>query len=361
MPILMFDENAEFRNNEWQQQMSACKVREILLVHGTFTGDDPLGFIALIDPKFEVLANALRIREKGLVDLLAKDLGNYTQQYADKLGSILNLACKRFTWSSGNCHLARLEGTLELARILAKNITENKIQPDERILLLGHSHAGQLFALLTTFLEDTGKAEAIYAIMDKYDDLKKQKESLLDCLGIVRTIHLDFVTFGTPVRYPWGKYAKARLLAIVNHRSKVHLSGLLSTRDGDYVQQWGVEGSDFVPPDKSNITMNDAFDAVLDTGRDAELLKNSLKREDRRDPIHADGKSVCETVLVDYRDDAAHYHESTTLPVYFLNILNYLDIFHCVRTLFGHGAYTRERAMPFNMQLIVDKLYPVTN
>lgn len=361
MEILRLDEGAEFNNDEWRQQMSAYGVREVLLVHGTFAGDDPLGFISLFEPRFEVLANALKIHQKKLTDILLKDLGNYTQQYADKLGDALNMACKRFTWSSGNYHLARLESTMELARTLAEKIIENRIQRDERILLLGHSHAGQLFALLTTFLEQGDKASRIYAIMDKYDDLKKHKANLMDCLELIRSVYLDFVTFGTPVRYSWGRYARARLLAVVNHRSKVQLSGLFATRDGDYVQQWAVEGTDFLPPEKDDMNMNDAFDAVLDIGRDMGLVANSMKRVQINDPIYADGSKVCETVLVDYRDDIGHYHESTTLPVYFLNILNHLDIFHCVRTLFGHGAYTRERAIPFNMNLVVGKLYPAKN
>lgn len=359
MAILTFDENAKFHPDEWQQQMLACRVREVLLVHGTFAGDDPLGIIALFDPKIEMLASVLKIHQKKLADMLAKDLGNYTQQYADALGVVLNMACNRFTWSSGNYHLARIKGAIGLARTLAESIGKNNIQPDESILLLGHSHAGQLFALLTTFLENGVKANEIYAIMDKYDDLKKLRANLLCCLETIKTVNLDFVTFGTPVRYPWGKYAKARLLAVVNHRSRVQPSGLLATRDGDYVQQWGVEGSDFPPPDEGDASKNDAFDAVLDTGRSPALVKNSLEREEYRDPIHADGENVGETILVDYRDDAAHYQGSTTLPVFFMNILNHLDIFHCVRTLFGHGAYTRENAMPFNMNLVVGKLYPL--
>jgi hypothetical protein len=224
---------------------------------------------------------------------------------------------------------------------LAKIITENKILESERILLLGHSHAGQLFALLTTFLENGDKAQHLYGIMDKSNQLGKRDE-LLSNLEKIKTANLDIVTFGTPVRYSWGEYTKYRLMAIVNHRSPVNISGLLSTRDGDYVQQWGAEGTDVLPPDEKDI--NDKFDAILDKGRDISLLINSLKHTDRKDPHYANGKTVCETFRVDYKDDAS-------------SLLDKLDVTHCVKTLFGHGVYTEMRAMLFNTDIIIENLY----
>jgi len=352
MTTLTFDENEIFETDEWKQKMSANggilkrnNVRLVLLVHGTFAGDDALGLFELLAPVNKTLADSLRKKGKALIDGLSKDVGNYTTEYADALGNALDIACELLIWSSGNYHIARLKGAVKLAQELAKKITENKILANERILLLGHSHAGQLFALLTTFLANDEQARRLYDIMENHEDLREDIKKLIGYLEIIKTVNLDFVTFGTPVRYSWGEYEKSRLMAIVNHRSNVRPSGLLSTRDGDYVQQWGVEGTDLSLPQE--IIANDEFDAVLDKGRDASLLVASIEREERRDPKYASGNTVSETFLVNYKDNAP-------FPIY---LLNPLSIPHCVKTLFGHGVYTRKSTMLFNMNIIVKNWY----
>ena len=353
MTTLTFDEDEIFETDEWKQKMSENggilkinNVRLVMLVHGTFAGDDALGLFDLLEPINKTLADTLRKNGKALINKLAKDVGNYTPEYAKALGNALDLACDLFIWSSGNFHLARLNGTLELAQKLAKIITENKILGHERILLLGHSHAGQLFALLTTFLANDEQARRLYDIMENYEDLRKDLKKFIGFLEIIKTVNLDFVTFGTPVRYSWGEYEKSRLMAIVNHRSNVRLSGLLSTRDGDYVQQWGVEGTDILPP-PDKIKSNDEFDAVLDKGRDTSLLVASVAREERSDPKYASGNTVSETFLVNYKDNAP-------FQIY---LLNPFSIPHCVKTLFGHGVYTKKSTMLFNMNIIVKNWY----
>ena len=353
MTTLTFDKDEIFETDEWKKKMSAngCifkrnNVRLVFLVHGTFAGDDALGLFDLLDPINKTLADALRNKGKALINKLAKDVGNYTPDYAKALGNALDIACELFIWSSGNFHLARLKGALELAQELAKKITENKILVNERILLLGHSHAGQLFALLTSFLANDEQARRLYDIMENHEELRKDIKKLIGYLEIIKTVNLDFVTFGTPVRYSWGEYEKSRLMAIVNHRSNVRLSGLLSTRDGDYVQQWGVEGTDVLPP-LEIIKTNDEFDAVLDKGRDASLLVASVESEERRDPKYASGNTVSKTFLANYKDNAP-------FPIY---LLNPFSIPHCVKTLFGHGVYTKKSTMLFNMNIIVKNGY----
>jgi hypothetical protein len=327
--------------------MQAHKVRLVLLVHGTFAGDDALGLFELLEPINKKLANKLKNKGKRLTNTLVNDVGNYTPEYADALSHALadEIACELFIWSSGNFHLARLEGTIKLAQTLAEKITQHNILNDERILLLGHSHAGQLFALLTHFLANDAQAQGLYDIMEKDEELKAAKSKLVEQLEIIKKVNLDIVTFGTPIRYSWGKYEKFRLMAIVNHRSNVGVSGLLSTRDGDYVQQWGIEGTDILPPEK--ITLNDELDAVLDKGRDVSLLLDSLKRETRRHPHYVDGTIVSETFLINYRDNV----------VFSIYLLNPFGIPHCIKTLFGHGVYTRNSTMLFNMKFIIDNWY----
>lgn len=343
MTLLTFDEEAVFESAEWTHKMSAHgkalkenNVRLVLLVHGTFAGNDAFGLFDLFEPIIgETLANTLRVEGKELLNKLAKDVGNYTPQYADALGNALNngIITKLFTWSSGNFHLARLVGTLELADELATHISKNNIEVNERLLLIGHSHAGQLFALLSHFLANDTQAQQIYSIMAQDEELHVAQQKLLNNLALIKTINLDIVTFGTPVRYSWGMYNNYRLMPIVNHRSEVNILGLLNTMDGDYVQQWGVEGTDMLV--LSDI--NDKFDAVLDKGLDASLLLASLKRKARRQPHYADGAVVSDTFLVDYQDNALSPN--------------------CVMTLFGHGVYTRKHTLLFNMTMIVKNWY----
>ena len=358
MTTLIFDESEifNFETDACKRRMSTNgdilkknNVRQVLLVHGTFAGNDALGLFSLLEPieqkltKSTFITDKLKSHGKSLLDHLAKDIGNYTPEYEKTFSNALDhgITCKLFTWGSGNFHLARLKGTVELAQELANIITRNKILETERILLQGHSHAGQLFALLTTFLENSEKAQQLYEIMDKSKHLGKRDE-LLGNLEKIKMVNLDIVTFGTPVRYSWGEYTKYRLIAIVNHRSPVNIDGLLSTRDGDYVQQWGAEGTDVLPPDEKDL--NDKFDAILDKGRDIPALIDSLEHTDRKQPHDANGRTVGKTLLVDYKDNAS-------------SLLEHLDITHCVKTLFGHGVYTETRAMLFNTDIIVENLY----
>ena len=347
--------NLNFAENNCQQEMSVYKqhlkkhqVRLILLVHGTFAGDDAFGLFDLLEPINKRLADKLKNKGKRLINRLTKDVGNYTPEYVDTLRGALDneIICELFVWSSANYHLARLQGAIELAQSLAEKITQNNILANERLLLIGHSHAGQLFALLTHFLANNVQAQCLYAIMEKDVELKSAKTRLIEHLEIISKVNLDIVTFGTPVRYSWAKYDKYRLMAIVNHRAKVTISGLLSTRDGDYVQQWGIEGTDILPP-LEKIALNDELDALLDKGRDVSLLLENLKLETRQHPKYADGTTVCETLLIDYRDNAP----------FSIFLLNPFGIPHCIKTLFGHGIYTRNQTMLFNMGIIVHNWY----
>ena len=182
--------------------------------------------------------------------------------------------------------------------------------------------------------------------MEKHQALKGDKKKLVRHLEIIKRINLDFVTFGTPVRYTWGNHQQSRILSIINHRSNVHISGLLNTRDGDYLQHWGVEGTDMIPP-LGLIKPNDELDTVLDKGRDVSLVITNLEIEERRQPKFTNGDAINGTLLVNYKDNAP-------FSIYFLNPFS---IPHCIKTLFGHAIYTRKQTMLFNMNLIVKHFY----
>lgn len=327
------------------------QIRHVSLVHGTFAGNDALGLFDMLEPAVfrmtgsSTITDQLKRGGKQLLNSVAKDLGNFTPEYVQAFSGALDnrIECESFTWGSGNFHLARLKGAVELIAHLSDIIRRKNIHPKERLLLIGHSHAGQLFALITLFLENGEKARQLYEIVEQHDGLNNR--DLTRNIETLETIQLDIVTLGMPVRYPWGRYAKYRLLPIINHRSPVRISGLLSTRDGDYVQHWGVEGSDIAPPD--NLELNDALDAILDKGRDRDALAEHIKAETRRPSKYSDGTTMADPLLVDYKDNADFPDLASAVA----------GISHCVKTLFGHGVYTKQESMNFNLDLIARNFY----
>ena len=353
MSSISFDDDTRVGSDQWQQAMAfngnALKkshVGLIVLVHGTFAGDDGFGLFDLVESINNSWADTLKDKRRTVFNELANDVGNYTPDYASCLEKALGIRTQLYIWGSGNFHFARLKGVLGLANELASQITQRNLLPNNRILIIGHSHAGQLFALLTTFLANQDKAHHLFKIMEDQQDFTNEIPLFVKHLQLIQTLNLDFVTFGTPVRYSWGAYGRFRLMAVINHRYKIHLSGLMSTRDGDYIERLGVEGSDILPP-IGLISANDAYDAVLDKGRDLLLLKASMEHDEQRHPQYVNGEVVTETILVDYKDNAP-------FTLYFLNPFR---IPHCIKTLFGHGVYTRHSVMLFNMNLVVKNWY----
>jgi len=357
-----FDQGPEISSNAWSQRMKANgdtlkqhKVRQLFLVHGTFVGDDPSGlinFLGNIDPDHKVpilpeLNQGLKQGQKKLIDLIARDEGNFTNEYAQKLCSSLgNDICDvkdNFEWGSGDYHFARLDGALKLTQRIAEKITEKQISKDDRVLLFGHSHAGQVFALLTTLMEDGEKGKQIKkTIMTSKKVPEDRKKRFQGDLDTIKGVFLDFVTFGTPIRYQWGKNDKWRVLPVINHRSDSTISGIPSVRDGDYVQQWGVEGTD-LPSD--TLADNKLLDSILDDGINPGALIGNLNEKGRRQPKYWDGSLAHENILVDYHDNYQGLFPKL-LPIY------------SIKKVFGHGVYTTEDAMFFNTNLIIKYLYP---
>jgi len=274
------------------------------------------------------------------------DLGNFTQDYvaAFKTGIQQPIDCATWDWSSRNNHIGRLLAVPELAATLAK--TAETLSANDKVLMIGHSHAGQVFALLTVFLEESEKADKLLNILDAVDGFDKQAFS--ENIEKISGIPLDIVTLGAPVRYPWGGNGKFRLLNIVNHRDSAtafSVKGVLETRGGDYVQQWGTDGTDLKP--STNASLNDKLDAILDKGRPIDVGKK-LQEIERRQPKKINGEEAGNSLFVDYLDQGS------------LVFRVFGKVFgkpNCMETLFGHGVYTRQNSMLFNTQLIVDKYY----
>ena len=326
------------QSQEWQSEMVAlgqrltqAKVKTVYFVHGTFAGNDPVGIISCIKLVYPDLSPTLEAKLRDILkknnDKLLKDTGNYLPEYVSLFKQAIGgqIPCHLFNWSSRNHHIARLRGAVKLAHTLA-----NRHQGEERILLIGHSHAGQLFALLSNFLEKSRGLDTLYGILQEDGvDIEKLKDSLVK----VRQMKLDFATFGTPPRYGWGN--NVRLLNVINHRGKDHLAGsilgLLVTKDGDYVQQWGIAGTDLRASTSKERALNKRLDEILGTGKDVSVWLKNIKPKMR---VAQYGK----TFLVNYKDG------NKLLP-------------NVVTTFFGHGVYTKFDTMLFNTRLIANTFY----
>ena len=252
--------------------LRAAGVSAVYLAHGTFVGPDALGLIAELARLFPAAAKTVRYAVKQLVDRFAQDAGNYTEEYARLFESAINgpgmtkIPVRLFVWSSENHHIGRADGTVRLIDELAAA----RIDADRRILLWGHSHAGNTFALATNLL--AGNPETIDRFFDaaevyyrwpifRFVDIPVWQR-VRKLLSQSPTQHklplLDVVTFGTPIRYGWDTAGYSNLLHFVNHRPVEGMPGYLATfpptldnvinaAGGDYIQQLGIAGTNVMP------------------------------------------------------------------------------------------------------------------
>ena len=346
------------------EALRARRVAAIYLIHGTFVGDDTLGVVRLLERCWSTLGHDLRKYEKRLADTLVRDSGNYTWSFAqqfereinqDANGVVVNPAeripVRLFTWSSANHHLGRADGAIRLFNELCGL----KLAPSQRILLWGHSHGGNLLALLSNLLgsEPADRERFFQAAQDYYQskltsaELKapwlRARELLRPATHPLEHLPLDMVTFGTPIRYGWDAGGYARLLHFIFHRAieglapwetrfPFSLRSALSGKRGDYIQQVGIAGSN-LPPAIVDWSLHRA-DAQLGQLLQADLPKGNLwsrLRAGQRAPDEG------QTLLIDYE------HAGRLL-----------------RPAFGHAIYTRQRWLLFHAAEVVRQFYRST-
>ncbi len=336
------------QSDEWKASLrssgkvlKANKVTEIILLHGTFVGSDPINILSGLKTALPRLSarveQGINRRVRGLIDTVAQDNGNFIPSYTELLEKALGgeISVNLFYWSSSNNHLGRLEGALGLLQRFAK---DSKSGSSERKLLIGHSHARQVFALFTQFWNAAGDKNATgaqlwefieaegmasHGLQEKIVELKKSK------------LRFDFVTLGGPVRYKWCYLPEMRVLHIVNHHGETTQTPnawtFWNTSSGDYVQQWGMIGSDNIAPTPRERKLNRRLDEILGKGMHTRLWFQSVFRRERLGDF---GR----TLLIDY----FHAQRQKT---------------NFVKTVFGHGVYTRFDVMQFQFEIICKYMY----
>lgn len=344
--------------------MGAAGVVALYLVHGTFAGNDVLGLLTELARIAPSLSETLRKLGKGALDAVIGETGNYTAEYAARIeerlsaGAGLPIAVRRFNWSSHNNHIGRADGAVRLIAELARFAEampayQRDADSPPRVLLWGHSHGGNALAIATNLL--AGEVEDRRAFFHACRTFYRRwysggidvpewpaVESLLfSAAHPLRRLKLDWVTFGTPIRYGWEPSACEKLLHISHHEPRGPETEWLAPYPpdpvrlainpaGDFVQQVGIAGTNLA-------AVPLALRTFLADVRLRRIVERGLKREWLRTRL-ARGMRVPETgtsLLVDYDDP------ETCL----------------VRHLAGHACYTRSRWAPLHCELVAEEFY----
>ena len=335
------------------QSLRAAKVSAMYLVHGTFVGRSLFGLDRVVGLAAPLLAKRLRRIAKDSTDRFTGEAANFVESYAAAFAKEINhepshpISVSPFAWSGTNNHLGRADGAVRFL----EQLFEDSPAAGSRIVVWTHSHGGNVMAivsqLLGASLEDRKRffaAADIYASAAPTDrgHWRRMRRLLLE-EGSERLpeVTLDVVNFGTPIRYGWTTGGVGKLLHFVNHRPNPRvaefrsttpssLRGLFGGSDGDFIQRWGICGSDVWPLPLS-------LPSFVAQWRLKKLLAagmpwyQGLHRFTRGMRVAEQGT----TLLVEYGARRRSFLESS----------------------FGHGMYTLSRWRLFHAQQMVARFY----
>ncbi len=248
-------------------------IDNIWLVHGTFTGEDGFGVLALAADRAPALLNLLGLDGDGLRRLNKSFMDAYdgpdgfnaafAQELNRRLGTD-DLAQARFVWGSENNHLDRAHAAVCMIDALLKL----KLPADRNIMLWGHSHAGNVFALVSQLLANDREANqqffeigaALYGSDARWINVRQTLAAVAGPHALGKQLYV--VTFGTPIRYAWNPAGYRELIHFVHHRPVdesdlqtpayrtkvlIGLNDVQSARYGDWVQAFAIDGTDSLP------------------------------------------------------------------------------------------------------------------
>jgi len=336
-----------------------ANVAAIYCVHGTFVGNDFFGLFTELSRFAPRVAKLLGHCGKRVVDGMTGEAGNYTRGFTAAFeaglaaGAARTIPVRLFNWSSQNNHSARADGAIRLISELAQRACDWEASRFRRVMLWGHSHGGNVLALVSQLLgaDHAARDEFFRAARSYYQPWIRQGidmpmwQQVRDLLDEddhpVHKLALDMVTFGTPIRYGWNAGGYANLLHFIHHRpppqgaeysAPIPLKLLRARRglDGDYIQQLGIAGTNCMP-------LPWAVRTLLADWRLGKLLEENVVRES----ILA---RLCHATRVP--------DEGTTLLTDYTEISPWL-----VRNIAGHGLYTRRKWLPFHCCQIAERFY----
>ena len=349
-------------------------VRQVVLVPGTFAGDDPFAIGQILRtlgdslPHSSVwaneLADKLAAQTTRVIDSVAHDVGAWSDSYCDRFTELINgtVDVLRMAppWSGQNHHFARAD----LAVRLLGHLDQMDLFHGEQVMFWGHSHAGNGFAILSNLLANSERSvNAFFEACEPLDDVHWQKARDILAAGATPhrlAGHVSFVTFGTPVRYGWDTDGFRQLVHVLFDRGTpgdaftTHpLFPPHSIRDtidaswGDWVQAFGIAGTDVVPPTPLTMQRDQQLKDMLEAGLEgphhsmamtlvpSQRLKDLCSRWKTGTRCHADGLNL----LVDYQPSGRTVANGTVES-----------------SLFGHGVATTVDWLPAHLALVLQRL-----
>ena len=354
-----------------------CGVGKVVIVHGTFMGDDSFGIAEIlrsfsddaprvIKKMLVPLTKKLQQQAKSLVNTVAGDIGNYTPEFRTQFQKLVgddpSVELLTPTWSGQNHHLARIDLAVRLLCL----IDDYRPDADNRLLLWGHSHAGNAFALLTNLLANhRPTVRKLFKTADesyrKRPQWRRAAEILAQTPGRYPLAEfVDIAAFGTPVRYGWDTAGYGRLLHVLHHRvsndnrpERTHplfplhtVIDMTNARYGDWVQAFAIAGTDTSRPNlkKPNERMSEILESGLAEPQHAldtrflpsQRVRNACARWKTGTRCHTDGTNF----LVDYEPGGRLAR--LVVPV--------------EDTLFGHGVATTLDWLPAHLKLVCEGL-----
>jgi hypothetical protein len=319
------------------------KVDAIWFVHGTFAGNDALGWFSQLERLVPAAGPVLKSFGKKLTDVLAGDSGNFPPRFVELFET--NSTVRRFVWSGENTHSGRNKARgPEVMEMLLDQLL-SRVDQEPQVMIWGHSHAGNVAALITNLIA------AEPWVRDKFLDLVEplfpargpNKCPLMRVRSAIESgksskLQLDVINFGSPVCYGWDTAGYRSLTHVVAHVPQanqpewlcpVSLKHAKAARDGslgDVVQVLGITGSNFLP-----WLLSKSFRAVEQTLHD--FLAPSCDRKNYWARARL-GMRVAD--------------EGTTL------LVSYEDVNGLARETMGHSIYTKPQWLSFHLKLLTE-------
>jgi hypothetical protein len=390
MPVLEPDVrtlNAEFDLPDFSRLHTEFGIHHVELIHGTFAGTDPFGWIEFLTYMAEASGGPMRTAIRPMIEKLAQPTKKVTDTITADVANYSDLFCEKFrelccdqvsvsrltpTWSSQNHHLARAELALKLLIRLDELYSGGLTAPDERVMFWGHSHAGNGLALLSNLLaNDPASVAAFFEnIGDSLGEVAAKGRAILQSIAGPHPAaqSLIIVTFGAPVRYGWDSAGYRELLHVIHHKTleneepartipairfgcpgntfKENLEPLttgfkdvLLARRGDWLQLFAIAGTDLQP------TLNREVNRQLGAFLEADLEEPTPQSFKDRIPV------ACR-----------RWRTATRMHTDGRNLLVKFEGFHMTRfgdarqALVGHGIYTVTHWLPAQLDLVMEWL-----
>jgi hypothetical protein len=349
------------------------RISRVVLVHGTFMGDDPFGLSATLHALADSLpvgvsivrqiSEQLRERTQPAITRLVRDLGNYTPEFRDlfqqMVGDDPQVEFPGSAWSGENHHYARAD----LAVALLEQLLARPLPEDQRILLWGHSHAGNAFAILSNLLaNDRAAVDAFFAAGGLRTEVRwRSVHEQLRRAAVPHPLARQVImaTFGTPVRYGWDTAGYAALIHVNFHRV-FNLSApaqakpvypfcppseIFSGEWGDWVQTFAIAGTDTssLPAISANRQLGQLLESGLSLTDPSRLpltlrlippggIRELCARWQHGTRCHSDGLNL----LVDYAPSGERILGNRPLE----------------SAVMGHGVATSIRWLPAHLQQV---------